>query len=177
MQKFLARAEKPKPFAGIYCLSSVKDALDEVLREYLVNVEKYSESKIESDIRILIGVLNVLIFGIVLLISFKGDFNEYKRVVVVLLSCFWFLSYLDSFIRHFFFYHVFRGKNKQNEEIKVVTKLIAPSTEYTALFYFGRKQIPNMSSANITNLYNERHELCYEKFFKLIREGVQQHVD
>ncbi|KAI5190612.1 hypothetical protein NECID01_1053 [Nematocida sp. AWRm77] len=173
MEKFLAKAKEEKPFEHIYSLASVKETIDKVLKEYLVNVCKYREDPSHTNVTLFFGVTNTILCCILIYMSMQMKFVVYRPYAICIVVLFWSLSSLERIATWLFFEYTFIGKNQKKKEIKIITKLDPPSTVYTVLVYFGKKQIPSKISVPITTLYTSEHKLDYKFFADLLNEGLQ----
>ncbi|KAI5161986.1 hypothetical protein NEAUS03_1859 [Nematocida ausubeli] len=161
-------AKKEEIHPHLYDLSVIKSELDEILVEYLTELEKYQEDTIFTDIRIAIGIVTASIAISVFLLVERAGLNANRIGIIVLLVSFWILAYAESIIMKVFFYHTFSG-TKDTHKVKVITKIADTLPIYTILIYSGQKKIPSKTSIDVRSVYADNF-LIVSGFRRIIKD-------
>lgn len=155
----------------LYDLPLVKMELDETLQEYLSS-SKYKPSTKSIDVRIGIGLITTVLTVISHFLFKNPAVSFYRSAMLSLLCVFWAFVYFESIIMRFFFYHTFSGTDRNNQSIKVVTKIERTDPLYTVLVYFNKKEIPNKIAIDVRTVY-KGNLLLLKKYRNILDEGMQ----
>lgn len=173
MQELLEKHQNNKLVSDVLHLPSVKGDLDEILREYFVEAEKYVECTFFTDIKIGVGCVSIVLAGILLFCSLKIEFATYKPYALLITSAFWLLTCGETLALRALGGYAFKGRHKEKGEIRVVTKINSPVPLYTVLLYFGKKQVPSKVSVHIAKIYDRDNALNYKAFINMLSEGME----
>ncbi|OAG28788.1 hypothetical protein NEDG_00927 [Nematocida displodere] len=173
MNNLLTKYEERPVYSEIFSLESVKNDLDNLVVDYLQTVGEYQGKDHSTTVKIAMGLFTTTLTFILLALSLKLEFSAYKMYATIIVVLFWSAVYFDSLLMRFVFYHMFVGLGPNKEKVQVLTKISSPLANYTAMFYFGNKEIPNRVSVNVKNIYTDDGLLDHKKFFNVLSDGVQ----